>query len=927
VERLEERLVPYALSGNVWPHPNLITLSFVPDGTIISGTTPSNLFATLNARWSTATWENIILKAAQTWAAQTNINFAVVSDNGTAIGGGNYQQGDPGMGDIRIGGYNFGNSALAATFMPPPINNQSTAGDVEFNTGAAFNIGSTYDLFTVAVHEIGHSLGLYHSGQNTAVMYGSYNGIKNSLTSDDTTAIRQAYSSGTPRTPDSYNVNGNNGSFGMATNLNSVFTINALTGVMSGLDITTAGQKEYFTVTAPTGTTGTFKLNVQSAGLSLLAPKVTVYAADQTTVLGSASGLGQYGTTLSVTVNGVVANQQLYVVVSGADNTAFGTGSYALTLNFGSGTSPTVPLPNTQTLNGNPISGGGGQAIKIAYETQVNTYTAGTEQTTFQTPQAVAIDSNGNYVVTWSSYGQDGSGWGVYAQRYDSTGTAQGGEFQVNTTTYGDQLFSSVAMDSAGDFVITWSDHNGADYGVRARRYNALGVAQGGEIHVNTYTPGDQAYSSVAMDAVGDFVITWSSNGQDGSGWGVYAQRYNALGVAQGGEFQVNTTEVGDQIYSRVDTDAAGDFVITWSSNGQDGSGWGVYAQRYDATGVAQGGEFQVNTTTAGDQEYSNVAMDPTGGFVITWSSNGQDGSGWGVYAQRYNSLGVAQGGEFQVNTTTAGDQKFSSVSTDGNGNILFVWQSNGQDGSGWGIFGQQYSYGGVRLGTEFQVNTTSTGDQQFASITMNSRGNAEAVWSGNGTAGSGVYSQQYIVNGTNGMSNLGAWDGFSPEGQPDLHGGDGSDSLSIVTRKLREDQAKSSVDLHDPASSFASDLRQNGQSPTNFRRVEADPLLGTGISYRFLTKLLSELHGFTFPLEDARKAAPGWSAPSGYTASKLDSLLTGNDSGTVPAGMLSDDVGDSEAQTRDAFFADANAFAGLSVDFQVYDQPAEINE
>src|SRR4051794_37710339 len=87
LEALESRVVPYAVTGNAWPAPQLVTLSFVPDGTVVStsGTTTvtSNLFATLNQRFGSASaWQNIVLKAAQVWAQQTNINFAVVSDDG-----------------------------------------------------------------------------------------------------------------------------------------------------------------------------------------------------------------------------------------------------------------------------------------------------------------------------------------------------------------------------------------------------------------------------------------------------------------------------------------------------------------------------------------------------------------------------------------------------------------------------------------------------------------------------------------------------------------------------------------------------------------------------------------------------------------------------------------------------------------------------
>ena len=106
---------------------------------------------------SAATWQNQILKAAQVWAQATNLNFSLVSDSGANTGSGNYQQGNPSFGDIRIAGFNFGSSALGMAYMPPKDNNYSVAGDMAFNTGQPFNIGTTYDLFTAAAHEIGHA--------------------------------------------------------------------------------------------------------------------------------------------------------------------------------------------------------------------------------------------------------------------------------------------------------------------------------------------------------------------------------------------------------------------------------------------------------------------------------------------------------------------------------------------------------------------------------------------------------------------------------------------------------------------------------------------------------------------------------------------------------------------------------------------------
>ena len=365
LESLEARVVLYTATGNAWPHPQVVTISFVPDGTNMAGV-PSNLFSKFNANPKlTGKWQAQILKAAQLWGQQTNINFVVVPDNGVPEGSGSYQQGDPGSGDIRISGYAFGSSTLAVSYQPPPVNNFDMAGDISFNTSSPWAIGSSgYDLATVATHEIGHALGLGHSSTSPAnQMLPSYNAMKTALSPDDIAGIQSVY--GGARKQDAYDAVSSNGTFATATDLTGSIDPTSLAAVVNNLDITTTSDVDTYVFTAPTGTSGTLQLNVQSSGLSLLSPKVTVYAADQTTVLGSASGLNQDGTTLSVSVSGVTAGQVIYVKVQGADTTPFSTGAYALTLNLGSGATPTVPLPSTATPNGNPISAGGGIADSV----------------------------------------------------------------------------------------------------------------------------------------------------------------------------------------------------------------------------------------------------------------------------------------------------------------------------------------------------------------------------------------------------------------------------------------------------------------------------------------------------------------------------------------------------------------------------------
>jgi hypothetical protein len=215
----------------------------------------------------------------------------------------------------------------------------------------------------VAMHEIGHSLGLNESSVSSAVEYPTYTGRKMGLASDDITGIRSIYSANGPRTPDVYNTSGSSiGTLSQAAPINSMINTSSLTALVPNLDITSAGQLEYFSFTAPSGTGSTLSLDVQSSGLSLLAPAVTVYGSNGTTVLASASGAGKYGTTITLNLSSVTAGEKFYVKVQGADTTAMGTGRYALGLNFHGTTPPTETSLVVAKPNGNPAHTGSGQA-------------------------------------------------------------------------------------------------------------------------------------------------------------------------------------------------------------------------------------------------------------------------------------------------------------------------------------------------------------------------------------------------------------------------------------------------------------------------------------------------------------------------------------------------------------------------------------
>lgn len=368
VDNLEDRMLLYAAIGGSWQYPQRITYSLVPDGTTLSSGTgsTSNLFATMNAKFPGVNWQAQIQRAAAVWEAVTNINLVQVSDNGTSLGGGSNQQGDSNFGDIRIGGTttDLTSSQLGLCYKLPPSNGGSIAGDIVLNDNQGWQINANTDLQTVMIHEFGHALGLDHSTVSAADMYATYNNIKQTLSSDDISGIQSIY--GGARQSDSYegtspgNYNSANAT-SINTYLNSSNNQVMLPQTNTGAypDITTSSDQDWYKVTVPsTGTlSGSMVVQMQSANLSSLSPRVQVYNSSNQS-LGIATAATSYGSTVTVTVTGVTAGQVFYIKASAANSGPDAVGAYALNVNFGSSSTAATPIPSTTVAAQTDVGGG-----------------------------------------------------------------------------------------------------------------------------------------------------------------------------------------------------------------------------------------------------------------------------------------------------------------------------------------------------------------------------------------------------------------------------------------------------------------------------------------------------------------------------------------------------------------------------------------
>jgi Predicted Zn-dependent proteases len=146
-------------------------------------------FVALTEKLPGADVRSEVLRAFAEWARHVQIRFVEREKpkSGGAV-------------DILFGPRNHGDDypfdgvggVLAHTFYPAPPNPEPIAGDMHFDGDEDWNIGANVDLFTVALHEIGHALGLGHADTPGSVMYPFYReGAV--LTPEDIAAIQDLY--------------------------------------------------------------------------------------------------------------------------------------------------------------------------------------------------------------------------------------------------------------------------------------------------------------------------------------------------------------------------------------------------------------------------------------------------------------------------------------------------------------------------------------------------------------------------------------------------------------------------------------------------------------------------------------------------------------------------------------------------------------
>ncbi len=323
-EVLEDRTVPATL-GVAWQDPRHLTMSFAPDGAKIAGHSNS-LSATLNRSMTPFVWRRAIARAAQTWASVANLDIGIVNDQGQGIGISGRTQNDSRFGDIRIVAQKMSREVTSISVPYDPFFSGTLAGDVFLNANSSY---SADVLQAVALHEIGHTLGLDHDPSPTSVMNSHFN-RRLTLSASDISRIRALYGN---RSPDVWEEVDGNETLDTATRIQYSSEFTGKTPLAIWGDITTISDVDTYWVKPISGFTGSMTVRMQSRGLSLLAPKLTVTDATGQ-ILGSHQSFHPEGDYLAVTLANVDPAQTYYVRAEGASVGAAGVGRYGVAVSF-----------------------------------------------------------------------------------------------------------------------------------------------------------------------------------------------------------------------------------------------------------------------------------------------------------------------------------------------------------------------------------------------------------------------------------------------------------------------------------------------------------------------------------------------------------------------------------------------------------------
>lgn len=370
-----------------------------------------------------------------------------------------------------------------------------------------------------------------------------------------------------------------------------------------------------------------------------------------------------------------------------------------------------------------------------------------------QVNATIASDGAGGGITTWQDY-RNGSA-DIHVQRVNASGlpqwTANG---VILCSAAQDQYLPTIVSDGAGGAIVTWYDNRAGNffYDIYAQRVNAAGVPQWAANGVSICSAVDyQAFPTITTDGAGGAIITWMDQ-RSGINTEIWAQRVNASGIAQWAINGVMLCNAANCVSPRIVTDNAGGAIIAWHDFRVLNAD--IYTQRVNASGVPQ---WPVNgvalCTESHDQTNPSIASDGAGGAILAWLEY-RSLTSIDIYSQRVNAAGIPQWtGNGVAICVAAGNQSFPApvpIVADGSGGAIMAWHDPRTGASSHHIYAQRVNASGVVLWpVDGLAVCTAANEQGFPSLVTDGSGGAFLTWHDGRGGAADIYAQHVSGTGT----------------------------------------------------------------------------------------------------------------------------------------------------------------------------------
>jgi hypothetical protein len=311
----------------------------------------------------------------------------------------------------------------------------------------------------------------------------------------------------------------------------------------------------------------------------------------------------------------------------------------------------------------------------LTHEVHVNQYVRSQQRL-----PGVAFAGGETVWFVWDSYGQDGQAGSIVARRFHTDLRPEGPEIPVNTTREGDQTNPVIIGRSNGSALIAWTSAIpgvGRRSDIRARLFDPKDRPITGEVEVSEDNDALDVLPAIAALPDGRAIVVWARSRSRESIDGIYGRCITEQGLPEGDEFLVSPEDGNQHIEPSVSSAADGRFVVAWMS-GSD-NGYAVMMRRFDPDGSPLGNAEVVTTPESGWKSGVCVAMAPDGRFVVSYNSDGEDGSGDGIFACEYDADG-SHPTLSRVNKRVEGRQELTIA----NGARRVAWSPRGQLAHAW---------------------------------------------------------------------------------------------------------------------------------------------------------------------------------------------------------------------------------------------------